>query len=305
MYFPYLRGRQYELLALKELVQKNLLGNSVCPVVEPVKISSTLLSTVDCYTKTFKVFALVLNPEVVSLDDKESQELLSLVKNSEIIPAVIANETLKKTIAKLENEGYEKSNVMVVFNSEEAVPSFEECFSGVLPLFTLMPYKRDFRHLVSDNKVLFEDYFHKQQKNADYLKKLDELFSKDHLYYKEERYSGFGDYSIIGEEYDESGFAPRAVAIHIVYFDHYKELRVHHFVSNTNHGIEDVAGKFYEAIKKMEGFIPLFEDINQSYGLSTLLSYAKSGYYPGLPTLKKLSIMHHLELMGKYLDGRI
>ena len=37
MYFPYLRGRQYELLALKELAQKELISNLIIPVVEPIK----------------------------------------------------------------------------------------------------------------------------------------------------------------------------------------------------------------------------------------------------------------------------
>ena len=44
MYFPYFRGRQYELLALRELVQNGLLGDSVLPVVEPIKITPTLSS---------------------------------------------------------------------------------------------------------------------------------------------------------------------------------------------------------------------------------------------------------------------
>ena len=43
MYFPYLRGRQYELLALRELVKNNLLGEHIIPIIEPVKLSSTLV----------------------------------------------------------------------------------------------------------------------------------------------------------------------------------------------------------------------------------------------------------------------
>ena len=43
MYFPYVRGRQYELLALRELVEKNLLTDFVIPIVEPVKLSPTLV----------------------------------------------------------------------------------------------------------------------------------------------------------------------------------------------------------------------------------------------------------------------
>ena len=39
MYFPYLRGRQYELLALRELATNHLLGDYVTPIVEPVKLS--------------------------------------------------------------------------------------------------------------------------------------------------------------------------------------------------------------------------------------------------------------------------
>ena len=42
MYFPYFRGRQYELIALRELAQKKLIGSLIIPVVEPVKNSSTL-----------------------------------------------------------------------------------------------------------------------------------------------------------------------------------------------------------------------------------------------------------------------
>lgn len=43
----------------------------------------------------------------------------------------------------------------------------------------------------------------------------------------------------------------RAVAIHIVYIDEDESLRIHHFVSDTNLGFEDVAGKYYEAVSKM------------------------------------------------------
>ena len=40
-------------------------------------------------------------------------------------------------------------------------------------------------------------------------------FNSDHLhffYYKEDGCKGFSDYSIVGQEYSETGFAPTAVA---------------------------------------------------------------------------------------------
>ena len=37
MYFPYLRGRQFELVALRELLELDLISEKIVPVIEPVK----------------------------------------------------------------------------------------------------------------------------------------------------------------------------------------------------------------------------------------------------------------------------
>lgn len=306
MYFPYLRGRQYELLALKELVQKNLLGNSIIPVVEPVKFSPTLKATVEEYGKVRHPLAVVFNPKVVALSDDDLKRLLSFIPNSSVVPSVISDSTLDTAVSLLKTSGINKDQICVVLTEIDGIKHFKEEYALESPLFTLIPDKRDFRRLENvGHKVLFEDKFIKQLKNSDYLKNEDEVFSDDHLFYKEEGYFGFGDYSTIGDAYEESGFAPRAVAVHLVYFDSSDALRVHHFVSDTNYGIEDVAGKYFEAIVKLQQFAPILEEKNKTNALVTLLSHAKAGYYPGLPTLKKLSIMHHIELMGRFLDGRV
>lgn len=54
MYFPYLRGRQYELIAIRELVEKDRLSEKVVPIIEPVKISSTLLTTINTFNSKKK-----------------------------------------------------------------------------------------------------------------------------------------------------------------------------------------------------------------------------------------------------------
>lgn len=41
MYYPYFRGRQNELLCLRELLDANRLSDHITPVLEPVKFSST------------------------------------------------------------------------------------------------------------------------------------------------------------------------------------------------------------------------------------------------------------------------
>lgn len=64
MYFPYIRGRQYELLALQDLVSNNLISEKIVPVVEPVKLSSTLVNTMAEFIKHKHNIAIVRNPAV-------------------------------------------------------------------------------------------------------------------------------------------------------------------------------------------------------------------------------------------------
>ena len=64
MYFPYLRGRQYELLALRELATNHLLGDYVTPIVEPVKLSPTLVNTMADFIKVNHSIAIIRNPAV-------------------------------------------------------------------------------------------------------------------------------------------------------------------------------------------------------------------------------------------------
>ena len=46
MYFPYLRGRQFELIALRELIENDCINSSIIPIIEPVKPTANLLKTI-------------------------------------------------------------------------------------------------------------------------------------------------------------------------------------------------------------------------------------------------------------------
>ena len=103
MYYPYLRGRQYELIGLRELCENKLLSN-VIPVIEPVKASSTLLTTIQTFKKYGKKFILIRNPGVGTFkkdldynqDYKEKfKDLLEDVHNI-IVNGYIINSHLKK-----------------------------------------------------------------------------------------------------------------------------------------------------------------------------------------------------------------
>jgi len=301
MYFPYFRGRQYELLALRELAQKGLLGKSIIPIIEPVKATTTFDQTLKTYKETNTQVAVIFNPAVGDFAGVDFIEYFLQKKNdiNAITPALLLNKDTQAVLQKLINLNVTKSNIIAIIDNKDFIEMYQSVFDGSFPQYTLIPDERQFRRTVQQGKVLFRDRFNIQDRNADYPE--DEPFSDDNLYYSEEGYEGFGDYSIIGNQYNEKGFAPYAVAIHIVYFDKKGDLRIHHFISDTNYDISDIAGKFKEAIFKLKKWYYDGQERQNTKGLSILLDHADSGYFPGLPTIKKLSIMHHVELVDKSL----
>lgn len=305
MYFPYFRGRQYELLALKELAAKRLITSSIHPVIEPVKLIPALNSSLTAFNSSNLSIGLILNPNVGDLTEESetiNQLLDRLDTNSVIIPSILLNESTEVVLQRLLQKNVSESNTLVVLDNRDYVGTYRALFGSNPPKYTLSPDERQIRR-ASQNKVLFGNKFNKQSRNADYPD--DEFFSDDHLYYREDGYLGFADYSIVGNEYIESGFAPYAVAIHIVYFAEDNSMRIKHFISDSNDDISDVAGKFYEAVTKLNRWYINGQRRQLTTGLQILLDHYDNRTYPGLPTLKKLSIMHHLELMGKYLDRRL
>lgn len=155
-------------------------------------------------------------------------------------------------------------------------------------------------------RVELREAFKPKKRNSDYQDDQDEFFSEDHQYFALDGYAGFSDYSVIDSEYKENGFAPYAVAIHIVYLDDESQLRICHFVSDSNDDYNDPAKKFSEALThlcKWYKSAHIAGSPNDTQALRTFVAMHGQGVYSGLGIIKKLSIQHHLEVVGKYLDG--
>lgn len=316
MYFPYIRGRQFDLLALRDLVEKNLLHEHIVPVIEPVSLSSTLVSTITQFNTKKHPLAIIQNPEVGSFSEEfgnfdgaignasRKLDFKAAMLQPAVLQALIMNNEAPGVLSDIVALGIQKQDILVVLNDRDMLKQYQNLFASDAPRYTIIPDEGTFRRNITENKVVLTDSFQRQERNADYNRREDESFSDIHLYYRDEGYVGFADYSIIGDSYNEAGFAPYAVAIHIVYPAIDKSLRVRHFVSDSNQDINNPAHKFYQALKKMvqwyeknERVVPL------TLGLKILLDHYQAQTYPGLGSLKKLTIMHHLELMGKLLDG--
>lgn len=301
MYFPFLRGRQFELLALRELLENDLIGDNIIPIIEPVRLSSSLLKTVELFNKKNHQLVFVQNPSVGAYPvSMEGEKPNPLYENLEI--ALDKDNVIKAYIFQDNNEIVvnDMQNSIAIIDSVDDISSYLEACKKEKPLYTLIPDRRSIKRNVKGEKIILEDSFIKQKRNVDYKNNTDEFFSDWHREYREEGYSGFSDYSIVGSEYSESGFAPKAVAIHIVYLSSEDDLRVHHFVSENNTDSKDTAGKFGEAVAKIKHWCTEHK-IQETRGLKAFYDYCDTGRFPGLGVVKKCSIMHHLELMSKRL----
>lgn len=314
MYFPYLRGRQYELIALRELLDNPNYSQKIIPVIEPVKASPTLMSSIKAYIQKKRNLILIANPQVGTFNleianRKEFREKYDeLLKSEHLQLCFLLQNDKHKDVGTLQQildycKEYRKERYYAVFYNHDSSKLLEEMQKecNIDSLFILD--NTSVRRGTVSNRILLSDKFNKCSRNSDYAENTDEFFSEDHLYFKSDGFSGFGDYSTIGNEYVETGFAPLAVAIHMVYFDTDNSLRIRHFVSDDNIGREDTPKKFEQAINKLLDCEEIMKYKTKAYEM--FLSYKENGKYPGLGTVKKLSIMHHLELISLFLDDKI
>lgn len=314
MYQPYVRGKQFELIGLRELTEDGLLtinNERISPIIEPVRNSSTLKSTLKKFVENEINFTLIVNPQVGPF--RNSEKIFNVI--SEIIPkeydnfqiGIIFHRKIKhlELIEFLKQKETLIPSFSIIHNSvfdnvDEVLRKYEIIAPIIYNVINLTSTTRRY-HRNFDNGTLIEldDYFKSLSKNADYLNVEDSSFSEEHLYYRDEGFEGFSDFLSIGEEYSDSGFLPYAVAIHLSYYDEENRIRIKHFVSDSNDDNSDVAGKFAEALEKLIAWCD--ETDFNSIVVPIFRNYHKDGHFPGLGILKKLSLMNHIDIVLKLI----
>ncbi|HCM88139.1 MULTISPECIES: sce7725 family protein [Enterococcus] len=289
MYYPYLRGKQFDLLAVNTLIKENRWSKRIRPIIEPVRDSATLKKTIELFDKYNLICYLITNPQVgtakLFAEKRFEWELNeeSSVKKAEIV-------TKENTFA---------AN-LYLFDAHSPRKKAD------LPIqsesFSVIPDQGRFRVLDVPNKILLRDAFQTKKNVANYSEKVDDFYSDEHLYLGPDS-NGFSDYTIEGSRYFDKGGPSRAIAIHISYFDAYLNLRIKHFVSDSNENAKDQGEKFFEALEKLSDWYYRNQDqLLLTLGLEELLRYQEIRKFPGLGTIKKWSLANHLELIGAFLE---
>jgi hypothetical protein len=311
MYYPLLRARQFELIALRELAIEGATQGVIIPIIDPVKETHNNLNLAyDVFYNTNQKAYLILNPGngEMSGDGMHYLEYISTLEEQVYLPAFKYHSN-----GSYIKECIEKNNLtdcMIVCHNDVNV--MEADFTDIATHDSVVAFNVEdpgrnrslSRYIRSLNKtfIRLDDLFERQQRNSDFLTINEHPYSEEHLYFIEDKFNGFSDYTTIPSDYIEGGSAPRAVVIHLTYLNDQNQMLIRHFTSNTNDSIANVQGKFAEAAEKAVSFCRK-KGLNNS-ALMELFENFDQQHYPGLGTVKKLSIKNHLLVLSSFLRNR-
>lgn len=311
MYYPFLRARQFELIALRELATEEATQGVIIPILEPVKETHNNLNL------AHKVFQekgqnayLVVNPKFGELvgDSQFYIEYLGTLNSQVFLPAFHYRNNAEYINESIEQFGL--TNCMLI--CENDIEGDDTNFKSIAELDAVSlitvndpgrnrSLNRSIRGL-QKGFIRLDDLFEKKDRNSDFLDITEHRFSEEHIYYATEGFEGFSDYSVLPSEYVEGGSTPRAVVIHLTYLNNQNEIWIRHFTSESNDSIANVQGKFAEAAAKAVNYCRQ-NDLSNS-AITELETYFDTEHYPGLGTVKKLSIKNHLLLLSHFLRNR-
>ncbi|MCF8369431.1 MAG: sce7725 family protein [Bacteroidales bacterium] len=304
MYLPYLRGRQFELIALREYAQEKGDSDNLIPIIEPVrKTTSSLKLAVAVFKKTNLRYAVIFNPQVGDLKGRYlPDEYREIINDSNWIPAFVVSNNVNEISDYV--EAHDLNHVMLI-NSRRVDSTSEQYIKFVSKPkieFIVTEENKSLKRRLKDlekNLILLNDSFIPKSRNSDYLDAPKELFTEENIFYEEEGYFGFSDYTTISSEFTEGGTTPYAVVIHLTYQKGNEQIWIRHFTSESNDDRANIQGKFAEAAEKAVNFLN-HKNI-QTVASQELREYFSEAKYPGLGMIKKISIKNHLELINSIL----
>ncbi len=310
MYYPYFRGKQFELIAIRDTAAL-MAKSSFVPIIEPVRAQLKGLGrALDAMCEEDASVIVIVNPfhGDMSDDGEGISKLLNdnYLKRDEVSAGLLLTEDMTVLdVVKLCNKHIKHNPVFIHAGFMEAKALAIELDAELADskhVFFERSCKKLYRkHFDGAHRVLLRDGFQKRR-NADHPPV--EAFSDLHVTYEDEGMDGFGDFLIVGDDYREGGGPAYAIAIHLTFIDAERdeEMFIYHFVSERKDTPTDPAGKFAEALTKL---VTKFEagdsKLYRGSALDAFLELHMKEHFPGLGQVKKLSMIHHIETLSDYL----
>ncbi len=320
MYFPYLYARRAELLALRDISEELDVRDTVIPILEPVKADSKdLIRCLEVLGEASIRTLVITNPKQGDFKAKTTRPATlvppwrsSLSESFSEYPS-----NIPAFVCRAETRFVEITSFLARYpNRDVALVYWSPRFSDA-EIQSLIAERRIRFHVNLHKKlstaqrallpiakaVDVVDGFNAQLRNADYGEP--ELLSDAHLTYSATSI-GYGDYSVIGAKFSDSGGPAHAVAIHAVYKDAATGIVwVQHFVSDdTDINVGSTAGKYLQAATKLvRAATRRRREFGDNQALRGYAEDVATNNNPGLMTNKRRQIHHHVALNHSILRG--
>lgn len=311
MYYPILRGKQMELLAIRDVVEKIALERNLTPVIDPVNLATKdLLKCLSVLEEEAIESIVIINPENgdIAKDLGKIEPLINTILSDypSVSFAIITRRPTTATRVKIltnliKGRGFylfhqSANEALDELLQVEKLPNFKGSLVNTAAVST------HYHNLLSQNHKIIgvSDPFRKKKPNEEYRRDSDEFFSEDHVSFRSKGYSGFGDYLTVGSEYSTGGTTPNTVAIHVTYENKKNEIRIRHILSEHYEFNPNASEMIAEAISNLQDLIDEYPEL---LAISQSLVKLTKSSSTNLPGLKRLSLAHHMELMMHLLPS--
>lgn len=317
MYYPYFRGKQYELVTIRESASL-LASEGFVPIIEPVREqTSGLRKALESLAEQNAASIVITNPQIGDHSD-DGEELRAFIAEyfadyQQLQIGCLLSEGMRKEDAlnecKLQDPNRQLALIHAGFSHARTLG---ECVKQELPNVTTNVFLEDYcgklyqKHFKKlGTNILVRDGCVDRIRNRDHPV-LPEFFSDLHITYPDENVDGFGDFLMVGDYYTESGGPAYTVAIHITFIndDSDSEMHIQHFKSDRQDTPKDPAGKFQEALNKLVAAVRAENSkFYKTEAIEEFCDLHDRGHFPGLGYVKKLSMKHHIETLAKFFEN--
>ncbi|WP_461226002.1 sce7725 family protein [Lacticaseibacillus suihuaensis] len=273
IYYPLIRGRQFDLLALAGLA--TTLSPSIVPIIEPVKDLPSLTRVTKAFAQAKHPLYIIANPQVGTYGLLETPRHRvaydgTWVRAARYFDAQPAALVIATTTAQL-----------AALAPDQPV---------------VVPDAARFRAAGHPQAIYLSDHYPTRAATEDYYR-----LQRDFYQYPQALLpgSGFADYPLSSHWYDEHGYPQRAIALHLLYQDR-GMLYLRHFTSVNNADYQNPKAKFLEALVPLAPWLAAHPQA-ATPATTALLELAATRHFPGLGTVRRLQLEHFMTVMGRWL----
>ena len=298
-------------MAVRALASSIADNGRIIPIIEPVNENPATHKSINRFIEESMPFLLVCNPihgkfsDDAGLCERFIERALTDYDNWTPSLYVDAQTRIQELEWFIDTYGDHKLLALIYYGlpRRKAVRLMIEGSYFQWHVFLDRRVEREYVESVNTSScVLVSDRF-KRRRNSDYPEK--EFFTDLNTAAGNPKKSHFGDFSIVGDYYTETGGPAHAVALHHMHYEEgSRRLEVSHFISDRTETTVDTPGKTIEALDHLVDALGGL-DPNGTQACQEYRDMMASGQTKGLGYMKRLAIRHHLEVMlGDGLEGK-